>query len=179
MLEKLKEEIKKNKKPILFITKMLGLYLIFQFFYDYIISPYTEVDAYLINSIIGTAESGLKFLKYELLPSNSIYKYHMGIYGTTGVIIGNPCDGLSLFILFTSFLIVFKGKLWFKALFTFLGIFLIHLLNVGRVMALAIIVKYYPETLDFHHSYTFTLFIYVCIFLLWVLRIKIYQKHQL
>lgn len=179
MLKKLNVEVKNNKKPILFIARMLGLYLILQFLYDYIISPYTEVDARLINSIIATAESGLELLGYDLLPSNSLYTYHMGIKGTSGVIIGNPCDGLSLFILFTSFIIVFKGKWWFKTLFTFLGIILIHLLNVGRVMALAIIVKYYPETLDFHHSYTFTLFVYACIFLLWVLRIKVYQKHHL
>src|SRR5690606_9841133 len=105
--------------------------------------------------------------------------YHMGIEGTLGVVIGNPCDGLSLFILFSAFLIVFEGKWWFKAIFIIVGIVLIHFLNVVRVIALAVIVKYSPESLDFHHSYTFTLFVYLCIFLLWMLRIKIYKLKKI
>ncbi|MEX2379242.1 MAG: archaeosortase/exosortase family protein, partial [Vicingaceae bacterium] len=126
--------------------------------------------------IIDTAEYGLVLLGYDLIASNSLYQYHMGIANTSGVIIGNPCDGLSLFILFTAFVAVFKGKWWFKAIFILLGILLIHILNVIRVIGLALVVKYAPDSLDFHHSYTFTLFVYAFIFLLWMFRIKVYQK---
>ena len=178
-LTQLKEELKKNQKAVLFVAKLVGLYLLLQGLYDYILSPYTLVDAWLINSIISTAEWGLQALGYELLPTNSLYQYHMGIANTPGVVIGNPCDGLSLFILFTSFVAVFQGKWWLKLLFIFPGILLIHLLNVSRVIALALIVKYYPSTLDFHHSYTFTLFVYLCIFGLWMLRIKLFQAKQI
>ncbi len=168
-----------NKKTVFFVLKLIGVYLIFQGTYDYIISPYTQLDSLLINSIISGAEFGLEGLGYNLLPNNSIYQYHMGIEGTSGVVIGNPCDGLSLFILFAAFLIVFDGNWLFKLFFSLVGITLIHALNVIRVVSLALIVKYYPETLDFHHSYTFTLFVYSFIFLLWMLRIKIFQKHKI
>ncbi|MFT6167653.1 MAG: exosortase family protein XrtF [Vicingaceae bacterium] len=168
--------LKQNKKAILFVVSMLGIYLALQFLYDYVISPNTEVDSKLIGLIISQSESILQVLGYELLAPNPIYTAHMGIKDTVGVVIGNPCDGLSLFILFTSFLVVFSGKWWFKVIYILLGVGLIHFLNVFRVVALAIIVKYYPETLDFHHSYTFTLFIYSIIFLVWMLRIKIYSK---
>jgi len=176
MKEKLLSFYKANKEAILFVVKLIGLYLILQGLYDYILSPYTGVDSWLIGSIISAAEWGLSTLGFDLLHSNQLYQYHMGIAGTSGVVIGNPCDGLSLFILFTAFVMVFKGKWWIKLLFIVPGILLIHFLNVGRVMALALIVKYYPESLDFHHSYTFTLFVYACIFGLWMLRIKFYQK---
>jgi len=168
-----------NKSTVLFILKLVGIYLVFQGLYDYVISPYTELDSILINSIISSAEFGLTTLGFDLLPKNSIYQYHMGIDGTSGVVIGNPCDGLSLFILYAAFLIVFNGKWHFKLIFSFVGIVVIHLLNVLRVMSLAMIVKYYPASLDFHHSYTFTLFVYSFIFLLWMLRIKIYKKHKI
>lgn len=171
--------LKQNKKAILFVVSMLGIYFALQFLYDYIISPYTSVDSKLIEIIISQAEGILVSMNYELLISNPIYENHMGITATSGVIIGNPCDGLSLFILFTSFLVVFSGKWWFKIIYILLGVGLIHFLNVFRVVALAIIVKYYPETLDFHHSYTFTLFIYSIIFLVWMLRIKVYSKWKL
>lgn len=168
-----------NRKPLFFVLKLIALYISFQLIYDYILTPYTKIDFWLINSIINTAEGGLQLLGYDLLPSNSLYQYHMGIEGTLGVVIGNPCDGLSLFILFSAFLIVFEGKWWFKAIFIIVGIVLIHFLNVVRVIALAVIVKYSPESLDFHHSYTFTLFVYLCIFLLWMLRIKIYKLKKI
>ncbi|MEQ8909250.1 MAG: archaeosortase/exosortase family protein [Vicingaceae bacterium] len=179
MLEQLSTSLKENRKAVLFVAKLLGLYLAFQGIYDYILSPYTIVDSWLISFIISTAEWGLNALGYDLLPTNSLYTYHMGIINTPGVVIGNPCDGLSLFILYASFVIVFSGKWWTKLLFVVPGILLIHLLNVARVIALALIVKYYPETLDFHHSYTFTLFVYCCIFLLWMLRIKVYQSKKI
>jgi exosortase family protein XrtF len=179
MKEKLSEWLKSNGKPISFVLKMLGIYLSLQLFYDYVISPHTALDFWLINSIIDTAEFGLETLGYNLIPKNSLYQYHMGIEGTTGVVIGNPCDGLSLFILYSAFLLVFKGKWWVKLLFVALGIILIHFLNVIRVIGLALVVKYSPESLDFHHSYTFTLFVYLFIFLLWMLRIKFFQLKKI
>lgn len=179
MNDSLKIWIKKNKSPLAFVVKLLLIYLGLQFFYDYIISPYTTLDYWLINSIIDSSEKLLQIMGYALLESNLLYQYHMGIEGTSGVVIGNPCDGLSLFILFTAFLIVFKGKWWFKFLFVIIGILFIHFLNVIRVASLALIVKYAPDSLDFHHSYTFTLFVYACIFFLWVLRVKIYKKKNI
>jgi exosortase family protein XrtF len=176
MLKELLANLKENKKAVIFVASMLGIYLLLQFTYDYGISPNTSVDSKLIGLIISQAESILQFSGYELLIPDPQYGAHMGIEGTSGVVIGNPCDGLSLFILFTSFLIVFSGKWWFKILYILLGIGLIHLLNVLRVVALALIVKYSPESLDFHHSYTFTLFIYGIIFLAWMLRIKVYSR---
>lgn len=170
------ENLKQNKKAILFVGSMLGIYLVLQSLYDYVISPNTSVDSNLIGLIIVQSEAILEFLNYELLTPNPIYGDHMGIKDTPGVIIGTPCDGLSLFILFTSFLIVFSGKWWFKIVYILLGIGLIHFLNVLRVVALSLIVKYSPESLDFHHSYTFTLVIYAIIFMAWMLRIKIYSR---
>lgn len=168
--------IKKNKKALTFVFSLLVIYLGLQGLYDYLLSPYTNVDRWLINGIIKNAEWGLTLLGYELLQPNGIYQYHMGIQGTSGVVIGNPCDGLSLFILYTAFVLVFKGKWWIKLIFIIPGILLIHFLNVLRVIALAMIVKYYPDSLDFHHSYTFTLLVYAFIFLLWMARIKFYKK---
>lgn len=168
-----------NKKALYFVLKLVGLYLLLQGIYDYYITPYTTLDNWLINFIITGAEWGLLQLGFELLPANSLYTHHLGIAGTSGVIIGTPCDGLSLFILFTSFVVIFKGKWWSKSLFILPGILLIHFLNVIRVVALAIVVKYSPDYLDFHHSYTFTLFVYLCIFLLWVFRIKVYEHKKL
>ncbi|KAA3650578.1 MAG: hypothetical protein DWP98_04410 [Bacteroidetes bacterium] len=172
------DSIKQYKKPIFFILKMFGVYLTLQAFYDYVLSPYTNIDKYLISLIISQTEWVLSFLGYALLEPNSMYEHHVGVLDSSGVVIGNPCDGISLFILYASFLFVFKGKWWFKLSTIGFGILVIHFLNVFRIIALAIIVVYYPESLDFHHKYSFTLFVYLCIFLMWYKRIDIYKKRE-
>ena len=164
-----------NKKSLIFVFKLLLIYLVLSFFYDYVLSAYTNVDDLLINRIIEDSKSIIQLLGFNLLPDNSIYEYHVGIEGSSGVVIGNPCNGLSLFILYIAFIFTFKGKPIAKSIWILLGIISIHFLNVVRIVALAIIVLKYPASLDFHHSYTFTLFVYAFIFALWVLRIKMYQ----
>ena len=176
MIKSISSELKKNRHAVYFILKMLGTYLLLQSLYDYVISPNTGVDSWLINLIISQVEGILLWMDYTLLQPDPQYTSHLGIYGTSGVVVGNPCDGLSLFILFASFLIVFNGKWWFKVIYILIGIALIHLLNVLRVLSLSLIVLHAPDSLDFHHSYTFTLFIYLIIFLFWMLRIKILNK---
>ena len=179
MTGSLQKEFSQNKKPLLFILKMLGLFLMMYCIYEFIIIKYTNIDGYLIEVIIRQAGYLLELSGYKLLDPNPLYTSHIGIEGTSGVIVGNTCDGLSLFILFACFVFIFKGKLWFKLLYSVLGILIIHFFNVIRVYALALIVKYSPESLEFHHSYTFTLFIYTVIFILWILKVKLYSKYKI
>jgi exosortase family protein XrtF len=178
-MNSLRKLYRENRSAVFFVLKLIGLYIGLQLIYDFVITPYTTLDSWLILQIISQAESILTFFGYELLEHNLYSTYHMGIKGTSGVVIGNPCDGLSLFILFAAFIVVFKGKWWVKLLFVGVGILFIHILNVLRVVALALVVKYHPEQLDFHHSYTFTLLVYAFIFLLWRWRIGIYRDKKI
>ena len=141
MVKDLLASLKQNKKAILFVVSMLGIYLVLQAIYDFGISPNTEVDANLIQLIISQAEGILQVMDYELLTPDPTFDAHMGIKDTSGVVIGNPCDGLSLFILFTSFLIVFSGKWWFKLIYILLGVGIIHLLNVFKLVLCFFILK--------------------------------------
>ncbi len=89
--------------------------------------------------------------------------------GQPAVVVGAPCDGLVLYILFGGFVLAFPGpwrrKLWFIPA----GIALIWGLNVLRVAALALNHHYAHQSVDFNHHYTFTLLVYGCIFGLWML----------
>lgn len=168
-----------NKVAILFILKLAISFLILYILYEYVLSVYTGVNDALINTIMKHSEQLLVFMNYDLLESSYSYQHHIGIKGTSGVVIGDPCNGISLFILYSSFIMVFKGKWWFKLISIAVGIFSIYLMNVIRIVALSIIVKYSPESLQFHHSYTFTLIVYAFIFILWVIRIKVYEKQKI
>lgn len=171
--------INENKAALVFIAKLAAVFLVLYLFYEEFLSVYTSANSDLIALIMQHSEKLLVLLGYELLQSNGFYQYHIGIANTSGVVIGDPCNGMSLFVLYTSFILVFKGKWWFKLISILVGIFSIYLLNVIRIVALCIVVKYNPESLQFHHSYTFTLLVYAFIFMLWVFRIKIYQRKRI
>tara|TARA_R110002049_G_scaffold41162_9_gene124386 strand:- start:5209 stop:5748 length:540 start_codon:yes stop_codon:yes gene_type:complete len=175
MAGNIKAVLRKNKSGVIFMLKMVGFYGALLGVYEWYLSPYTNIDYLLIQQIISQGEWVLQTLGYEILPSSAFEPNLMGIVNTSGVIIGGPCDGLSLFILYSTFVLAFTGKWWMKGISIIIGIGVIHILNVLRVVALAMVVMYAPDQLDFHHSYTFTLFVYGVVFALWMLRIKVYQ----
>ena len=147
MKEKLVHILKENKAALIFIAKLALVFFALYFFYEEILSVHTSVNRDLIALIMQHSEKLLVLLGYDLLQTEGFYQYHIGIANTSGVVIGDPCNGMSLFILYSSFILVFKGKFWFKLLAITLGIFSIYLMNVIRIVALAIIVKDSPESL--------------------------------
>jgi len=160
--------MKSNRFIILFISKAITLYLIWYFIYEQWLTKVGTLDGIIIDSIVYITNKILLFLGY----STFVYEHTFGIDGSNGVYIGTPCNGLELMALFSGFILIFKGswknKLWFIPM----GIVFIYVFNVLRVLALAIIAKVAPETLDFNHKYTFTLMLYLMVFLGWMVWVK-------
>lgn len=160
--------MKSNKFIIIFIFKALALYLLWYFIYEQWLMKVGKLDEIIIDNLIFTTNKILIYLGYVTF----VYDHVFGIDGSNGVFIGTPCNGLELMALFSGFVLIFQGnwknKLWYIPL----GIIIIHLLNIARVLALAIIAKVAPETLDFNHKYTFTLILYSVVFLGWVVWVK-------
>ena len=65
-----------------------------------------------------------------------------------------------------------------KLIFIPIGILIVHGLNLLRLVALALIVVYHPDSLQFNHKYTFTILVYVCIFFLWMIWVKKFAKPE-
>ncbi len=95
--------------------------------------------------------------------------------GIPSVAVAYPCNGVSLFLVFTSFMLATnlrnKHLIWFWPM----GLFVIHIINVIRVSALALIYKYYPNHLPFNHKYVFTIIVYAAIISLFVVFIKFFN----
>lgn len=147
----------------------VALYLIYQF----VIKRYTFYDQKFIGSIIQSAGFILKTLGYKtfkVLQDRDMQV--IGIDGSNGVWVGSNCNAITLFTLFAVFIIAYpgyqKGKYWFIPT----GIIVIHLLNILRVVALALIANYYPQYLNFNHTYTFTFIVYAFIFMLWMIWVN-------
>lgn len=169
MLEKFKNKIDTRDRFIaIFLLKAIILYLVWYFVYDNWLLQNGMADHYLINHLVVSTQYILNSLGYTTF----MYADAVGVDGTHGVLIGTPCNGLSLFALFSGFIIAFPGRFVQKLIFIPIGILIIHVLNILRVVGLALVVVYQPDSLSFNHKYTFTIIIYTCIFFMWMLWVK-------
>lgn len=153
-----------------FLTIGFVLYIGWYFIYEGWIHPSGWLDMMVIRNLESSSYLLLELLGYDTLTaSHDVNIRTIGIDGTHGLWIGDPCNGITLFALFTGFVIAFPGSLKRKMWFIPLGLILIHLLNIIRIVALSLIIFYFPdpEVLDFNHNYTFTVLVYSGVFALW------------
>ena len=96
-----------------------------------------------------------------------------------GVWIGEPCNGIKIFGLFTIFIISFNGswinKLWYIPL----GILILHLFNIVRISILTYISAVDPFILDFNHNITFQMITYFAMLGLWYIWILKFSSFKL
>lgn len=157
-------------EPIVrFLIIGFALYLSWLAIYEWWIHPMEWVDMAVINNTLTISQKILGWLGYEVMLSGDRMIY---VKGTPGLFLGDSCNGISLFALFSIFVIAFPGKILSKLVFIPAGIVLIHFLNVFRVVALAVIETYSYEWTEFNHTYTFTILIYAAIFGMWLFWIN-------
>ena len=96
-----------------------------------------------------------------------------------GVWIGEPCNGIKIFGLFTIFIIAFDGSFNNKLWYIPLGILILHFLNIIRISVLTYISAVNPFILDFNHNITFQLIIYTAMLGMWYLWILKFSSFKL
>lgn len=143
----------------------IGWYLIYALW----IHPNEKTDLLVVDITIAASKWILELFGYVVFTGAERV---IGVDGTGGLWIGDNCNGIALFALFSGFVIAYPGSWKRKALFIPLGIIIIELLNVFRVICLAILDTYSRAWTEINHTYTFTIIIYGCIFLLWMIWVN-------
>lgn len=156
----------------LFLLKSFGFYFIWYLLYQFILNPWQKLDLFIIDITYKSSKWILELLGYVVFTGGDRL---IGIDGTSGLWMGDNCNGLSLFALFAVFIIAFPGPIKTKSWYIPTGILLIQLINILRVVGLAIIEVYSYSLTELNHTYTFTLIGYSTIFLLWMLWVKKYS----
>ncbi len=89
------------------------------------------------------------------------------------------CNGLSVAILFVSFIIGFGGQ-WKKLVwFIPMGLAFLHVANIGRILLLGILnVDFDGQGFHFFHKYLFTAIIYAAVFVLWIWWVNRFGQTQ-
>lgn len=168
-----------ENKIVRFLLFGGGLYVAWLLIYYLIIKQYTSWDYQLNFLIVQHAGYLMDLFGFETfidIESDHVLLVMRESMGRP-ILLGDECNGFKLFSIFSIFVIAFPGpwkkKLWFIPL----GILIVHLANVIRVAVLLWINNYHPEYMDFNHLYTFTIFVYSIIFLLWIWYAKKFSAY--
>lgn len=155
-----------------FLLVAAGLYLVWLVGYEGFIGPDGRLDAGLSVNIAAASAGLLRALGFAAGHAAGTTLLLMD--GRPAVYVGAPCDGLVLYALFAGFILAFPGPARPKAWFIPLGIWMIYLLNIVRVGALALNHHYAHRSVDFNHHYTFSFVVYAFICLLWMWWVRRY-----
>lgn len=158
-----------ENKVIRFLSVAGIAYLVWLLIYYLLIKEFTNWDYYLNYSIVWISKELFDF--FGVLTYIEVESDHVNLIlaesNQVGVWVGDECNGFKLFSIFSIFIIAFPGPWKKKMWFIPTGLVLIHLANIIRVMLLVWVFEHYPDSLDFNHNYTFTIFVYSIIFILW------------
>ena len=173
MLSKLKE----INPIILFVLRFLALLLVWEVLYTFVIEPDGRLDAWLTSKVASVSVYlmnlfGLNVVSKEILFGCQALLFH----GSKLLKIAHPCNGLLLFVLYSSFLISFKGDWLVKIIMLVIGFVGIFGINILRVIALVYIQIHMPKYLDFSHKWLFTIVVYSFVFFLWMLWVNKFSK---
>ncbi|MDD5149702.1 MAG: exosortase family protein XrtF [Flavobacterium sp.] len=170
-------------KPFLvFLGKFLLTYLLLTFVYESYLGQFDtkkfELDGFT-QSVAKQSKDVLVFFNYDAAIAPNAKESGMNLFYNQKLMarIIEGCNGLSVIILFISFIIAFSGKLKPTILYSIGGSLLIHILNVFRISLLCVLMYYFPKREHILHGVFFPLFIYGVIFMLWIIWVNKFSKY--
>jgi exosortase/archaeosortase family protein len=159
----------------LFAKRALLLFAAWILIYYGLLKPYRIPDRWLSNITAG-ATANLLNLLYAPATSTEIKGWSCVIMNSRSVIrVGDPCNGLDLFVLYCGFMLCVPTSKKRLLLFSLAGFAVIFILNVLRCSALAWLALNKHQWVEFAHKYAFTAIVYCTIFYGWVLYTKKYN----
>jgi exosortase family protein XrtF len=168
-------------KPfLLFLGTFFLTYMVFTFLYQFFLDSYEKgkVDA-ITRLVAENTETVLSwFDKSIFIKEDSKGAFFTLYFNQKGLVrIVEGCNGISLIILFVSFVLAFSGNLKNTLLFIFGGSLLIYILNILRIAFLSILIYRFPSQLHFLHGVLFPLVIYSLVFVLWIIWVNKFSKY--
>jgi len=168
-------------KPFLFfLGSFFGCYILLTVLYQYFLNGFGANSADSITQAVAhNAEKVISFFFMRIQAESVVNEPFVRMYFQNKYVlrIVEGCNGISVIVLFISFIVAFSGRLKNTLVFIFGGSLIIYLLNVLRVAALTVLLYYYPEQSHMIHGVLFPLIIYGLVFLLWVIWVNKFSKY--
>lgn len=163
------------KPSIFFLLKFLGLYVIGNVVYGIFIEVwYPGVDP-LTAWVTHQSSFCLNLLGWDTQVLEKGYKATANVLynGRTVLAVYEGCNGVNVMIIYIAFLFAFGPyvkKMWW---FIPSGLMVVHLFNLLRIILLFFVTLQMPRFLYFTHKYLFTAILYIAVFFMWVVWIRL------
>ncbi len=167
--------MRQNKVLIRFLLTAGVLYVVWDYFYKSVLEEDGVFIRQVASHVAKVSVAVLQLFGWDAAvrpypyPSGLSFDTLITLNGQSLVWIDSGCTGLTLMALFAGFIIAYPGPLAKKAWYIPVGLLAIYLVNIVRVVALAINHIVSQSSFDFNHKYTYTLATYVAILALWML----------
>jgi len=184
MVKRITDFLKGDKRlaePVLFVVKVCLVYIVWRFLKnageenpDFLFGYWGKFYDMMGNLLVSFASGILSFMGYNHIHNGRI----IIIEGTRGLQFADLCIGIAPIFLFTGIIFSYgnnnKARLWFIPL----GIVAINIINVFRLVCLALIQKHADQYFNFAHSYLYVVITYGLIFVLvfWWMNRLAFQK---
>lgn len=171
------ELLGKYKKVVNFILVFSVVYFLFSILYNIYIANsnaiyYPDIVTYNVSwftkEILGIWSYDIKIEPDVIYRSQKLYFNNKPLFN-----IVEGCNGLSVIILFSAFVVALKSKLFNTIGYILFGMVSLYFMNVIRLVLLALGYYYYPQQKHVMHDIFFPLIIYGLLLLLWIIWIKI------
>ncbi|MBO6536627.1 MAG: archaeosortase/exosortase family protein [Balneolaceae bacterium] len=158
------------KSPVTqFVLKALGIFAVWYVIYELWLLPQGDLDEWLSLNIVAVSNGIIQLFGYDTWTMHRI----IGIGENAGIQLVDGCTGISAIGLFLGFILAYPGEWKNRISFSLLGIGVIYLVNIFRIVVLAITQEEWIEFFDFTHDYSTTTIFYVVIFILWMIWVQL------
>ena len=176
----LKKYFVQYKPFLLFLASFFGCYILLTVVYQYFLNSFGGGNVDSITQVVAhNAEKIISWFFMRVQAESVVNEPFVRLYFQNKYIlrIVEGCNGISVIILFISFIVAFSGSLKNTLLFIFGGSLIIYILNVLRIAVLTILLYYYPEYSHISHGVLFPLIIYGLVFILWFIWVNKFSKY--
>jgi exosortase family protein XrtF len=157
-----------NSPIVKFIARAIGFFAMWYLIYDLWLLPAGDLDYWLSLNVVKVGSGILEAMAFEVYSFDRV----VGINEFPGVEIVDGCNGLAAIGLFLGFIFAYPGDWKNKLSFSLFGICMIYLVNILRILTLAVTQAYYPSLFEIMHDYSTTTIFYLFIFLLWMMWVN-------
>jgi exosortase family protein XrtF len=148
-----------------FVLKVVGIYICWYLVYELWLLPDGSLDRWLTTNIVSVSTGILEYLNYDFYAQGRL----IGIGESAGIYLVDGCSGIAAIGLFVGFVIAYPGEWMARIAFITFGIGIIYLINIVRIVVLAITQVSWPGMFDITHDYSTTAIFYLAIFVLWMI----------
>lgn len=174
----MKQALLQYKPFLLFLGKFFLSYFVLTVVYRIYLSSFGK-------NVVDGITANVSFLTQKLanilgvnIATESFQDYYKIFYeGKYVARIIEGCNAISVIILFIAFVIAFSGRVKTTLLFAVGGGLFLYLVNVLRILILAVLLFWFPDQVHLLHGVLFPLLIYGMVFLLWIIWVNKYSAY--